>query len=98
MSGLAFELSDAAMAAVFSSGGVLAAVAAQWANGRKNKTPTLEGCEKFQKKNEEAHDKFLVSIGLLEGEQKVSRAMVKSTEDRLERIEDKIDRVIEHMR
>lgn len=94
MTDAGFEMSNQAVAAIFGSSGFLVAVLTQYIGGKKNKTPTLESCEKEHKKNADEHDKFFVRIGLLEGEQKAANAKVEGMDDWLHRVEQKLDRAL----
>ena len=91
MTDAGFEVSNQAVAAIFGSGGFLVAVLTQYIAGKKNKAPTIEGCEKIHKKNDDDHAEFFRRIGSLEGDQKVNAAVVARIDASLKEIKDLIE-------
>ena len=102
MPGIVLEVSDATIAVLSGSGGVLATVATQWAVGRfgkarekkEEKPQSLEDCRRSQEENKKQHEEFFQRIGKLEGDRREDRAILEATRDGVARIEGKIDKLM----
>lgn len=97
MPGIVLEVSDATIAVLGGSGGVLATVATQWAIGKfskGSKVPSLEDCRRTHEENAKQHEEFFKRIGKLEGDRREDRAILEATRDGVARIEGKIDKLM----
>lgn len=93
MSGLAFEMSDAAVAAVFGGGGFLVAMVPKWIAGKGKKMITQEECIRAHDKNDLQHKEFYDRLETLEKSDARSTVVLEHINKHLESIDQKLDKL-----